>query len=236
MILQVLLFAFLAVCIGLALTFMGYSLFRILFPIWGFFIGLWLGGTAIAGLTGESFLATSFALICGFLLGLAFAVLAYYVYAFAVVLFGTTLGFAIGQGIILMLGIDQGFLSWSVGIITAAVFAYGFVVLNLPKIIIMVATAFAGSSAIIAGFLALFGQVPPERYLSMAMTKATIHTSWFWWLIWLVLAVFGVVVQSALSQSDTFAADYSYDSVTAEQATEPKAEPKKEEKETEKSE
>ena len=230
MLLQVLIFAIMAIAIGLALTFFGYATFRILFPIWGFLVGLWLGAQMMAGFSGGGFLATSIGLIVGFFLGMVFAALAYYVYAFAVILFGATLGFAIGQGFITLLGFNQGAFSWLIGVVFAILFAMAFMSMKLPKVLLMVLTAFAGASAMIAGVLALFGQIPPSR-LGLAFVQPYIHQSWFWWLIWIGLGFFGVMAQYAMSEAanSPIPPEYAYDVTIAEQGkkakkTEPKVE------------
>ena len=217
MILQILLFAILAILIGLGLVFLGYAAFRILFPIWGFFVGLWFGADLIVSLTGGGFLATSLGLILGVIFGLILAGLAYYLYAFAVVLFGATVGYALGAGIMLALGFSGGFMSFLVGLIFAIAFAAAIVSLKFPKVFLMVLTAFAGASALIAGVLALFGQIPPSR-LGLAFVDAYIGNSIFWMIIWLVIGFFGSLVQYQMDQaaSAMVPANYSYEAVTKE--------------------
>lgn len=216
MILQVLLFSVLAILIGLGLAFFGYAAFRIIFPIWGFLIGLWLGGEFAASVFGGGFLTTSLGIIVGIVLGLIFAVLAYYVYAFAVVLWGATLGYALGAGLMAMLGLT-GFLNWVVGVTLAVVFAVVFISTKMPRVALMVVTAFAGSAAIIAGIMALFGQIPPNQ-LGLAMIDNYIRQSWFWWMLWFAFGTFGAVVQNQMAtMADSMVpASYSYDAVVKE--------------------
>jgi len=156
---------------------------------------------------------------------------AYYVYAFAVILFGASLGFALGQGFMLLLGFDRGGFTWLVGVLGAVLLAWCFVSLKFPKVILMMLTAFAGASAVIAGVLALFGQIPPNQ-LGLAFIDAYIRTSWFWWIVWIVLGFFGVMVQYAMSEAAEMPIpdDYAYDAVIAEGKKKPekKAEENKE--------
>ncbi len=218
MILQILLFSVLAILIGLALCFLGYAAFRILFPIWGFLVGLWLGADLVVSTLGGGFLTTSLGIVLGLVLGLVFAAIAYYVYAFAVVLFGATLGYVLGAGFMLLLGVDPGFLTSLVGLVAAILLALGFVYMKFPRVLLMVLTAFAGATAMIAGLLILFGQIPPSQ-LGLGFVNAYIHTSWFWWLIWLVVGLFGAIVQYQtveVAESTMVPAEYSYGAVTKE--------------------
>lgn len=217
MILQILLFAILAILIGLGLVFFGYAAFRVLFPIWGFLIGLWLGADLIVSSTGGGFLATSLGIMLGVILGLIFAGIAYYVYAFAVVLFGLTLGYALGSGLMLALGFQSGFITFLVGAFAAIALAAAFVNLKMPKVYLMVITAFAGASALIAGVLALFGQIPPSR-MGLAFIDNYIGNSIFWLIIWLVIGFFGSAVQYQMDMaaSSMVPASYSYDMAMAD--------------------
>lgn len=185
--------------VGLAFCFFGYQLFRIILPIWAFFIGLWAGMEAVSGLFGAGFLSGSLGLIVGFGFGLLLACIAYFVYSLAVVIFGATVGFALGQGFILLFGFDKGPLSWTVGVIVAVVFAGLFVLAKFPKIFIIILTAFAGAMVVISGVLMLFGVVP-DAPMWFGLTSAIVHNSFLWSLVWIVLAVLGMVFQYALSE------------------------------------
>jgi len=217
MLLQILLFAILAIVIGLALVFFGYAAFRVLFPIWGFLIGLWLGADLIVSSTGGGFLATSLGIMLGVVLGLVFAAIAYYVYAFAVVLFGITLGYALGSGLMLALGFGSGFLTFLVGAFGAIALGAAFVNMKMPKVYLMVITAFAGGSALIAGVLALFGQIPPSR-LGLGMIDNYIGNSVFWLIVWMVIGFMGAAVQYQMDMATNsmIPASYSYDSAMAD--------------------
>jgi len=151
----------------------------------------------------------------GFIIGLVFAALAYFVYELAMIIFGASMGFAIGQGFMFLIGFNAGIWTWMAGFILAVVFALGFMTFKFPKMFLMVATAFAGSSAIIAGFLALFGQVDPSR-LGLAQANMLIHSSWFWWVVWFALAMFGAMIQSAINEMTSVQGKYNYDAYMAE--------------------
>src|SRR2546430_13994768 len=80
------------------------------------------------------------------------------------------------------------------GLIIAVVLAILIVVLNLPKLLIMVFTAWDGAIAMLAGLLILFGQINVP-ILQYGVAVAVVRTSWFWTLAAIVLAILGFLTQ-----------------------------------------
>lgn len=196
--LEVLLFFIFAVIIGLMFTFFGYPFFRVLLPIWGFFAGLMFGFRGIESLLGEGFLTASLGLIVGFLIGLVLAAIAYFMYALAVYMWGISLGYVLGSGLMLALGFNQGFMSVLVGIGGAILLAVLFSMARMPRFLIILLTAAGGAMAVIMGVFALFGEVPTMA-ASLQLTRYMVWGSWFWLIIWAVLAGFGMAFQYALA-------------------------------------
>jgi hypothetical protein len=216
--LEVLLFALLAILVGIGLSFFGYAAFRIILPILGFLVGLWLGMDLVNNFMGNyPLLGVSLGLVVGFILGGVFAAIAYFVYSLAVVIFGVSLGYALGAGIMLMLGMSDGFLTFLVGAIAAVGMAVLFMATNMPKVYIMALTAFAGASALIAGVLVLFGQIPPSQ-LGLAVVDPYIANSLFWLIVWMVVGFLGFFVQYRMVQvaESMVPESYSYEVVTKE--------------------
>jgi hypothetical protein len=216
--LEALLFAILAILVGLGLAFMGYAAFRILLPILAFFAGLWLGMDLVSNFMQDfPIMGVSLGLILGLVLGGIFAAIAYFVYAFAVVIFGISLGYALGAGFMYAIGFPTPVINFMVGVTVAAVMGYLFMKADMPKIYIMGLTAFAGASAMIAGVLVLFGQIPPSQ-LGLSFINAYIAQSWFWILIWLVLGTVGFFTQYQMVQmSQTMVPQaYSYEATKKE--------------------
>jgi hypothetical protein len=211
--LEALLFAILAIVVGLGLAFMGYAAFRILLPIVGFLAGLWLGMDLVTNFA-QSFpiLGISLGLILGLILGAVFAAIAYFVYAFAVLIFGLALGYALGAGFMYAIGFPTPIINFIVGVIVAAVMGYLFTKVDMPKLYIMGLTAFAGASAMIAGILVLFGRIPPSQ-LGLSFIDAYIAQSWFWLLVWVIIGSVGFFAQYQMVQmSQTMVPEvYSYD-------------------------
>ena len=77
---EVLVFVILSVIVGLMFLFFGFPFFRILLPIFGFFVGLAFGFNGLENLLGTGFITGTLGLILGVILGLVFAALAYFFY------------------------------------------------------------------------------------------------------------------------------------------------------------
>jgi Domain of unknown function (DUF4203) len=185
----------LVLLVGAVFCFVGYRFFRILIVIWGFFAGFNLGTAAMTSLFNNAFLGTTTGIVLGLVIGLVFAALAYFFYYFAVVLLGASAGYTLGSGLIGAIGLNNpGFVAVIVGVVLAVVFAFLILVLNLPKILIMVFTALGGAVAMLAGLLILFGQVK-VAYLQYGDAVALVKASWFWSIVAIALAVVGFLAQ-----------------------------------------
>lgn len=211
--LEALLFAVLAIIVGLGLSFMGYAAFRILLPIIGFLAGLWLGMDLVNEFAmNYPLMGISLGLIVGLILGAVFAAVAYLVYSLAVLIFGVSLGYALGAGFMYAIGLQTPFLNFVVGLVAAIALGYAFWKTDMPKLYIMALTAFAGASALIAGALVLFGQIPPSQ-LGLSFVNAYIGQSWFWILIWVIIGSVGFFVQYQMAQmsKNLVPDEYAYD-------------------------
>jgi hypothetical protein len=149
---QGLLLGALAIAIGLAFAFWGFRVFLILLPIWGFFAGFLLGANGVQYIFGEAFLASVTSWVVGFGLGLLFAVLSYLYYWVAVILLGGALGYQLTIGLLQWIGFEaDGIIAFLLAIVGGAIFAVGFFLLQMPAVLVIVATAISGAGATIAG-------------------------------------------------------------------------------------
>lgn len=158
--LQGMLLGALSIAIGLAFAFWGFRVFLILLPIWGFFAGFLVGANGVEYLFGDAFLATSLGWVIGFLLGLLFAVLSYLYYWVAVILLGGVLGYELTLGLLQWIGFDtSGILAFLLALVGGAIFAIGFLLLRMPAVLVIVATAISGAGMTIAGVAIALGIV-----------------------------------------------------------------------------
>ena len=179
---------------GAVLIFGGYRLFIVLLPIWGFFFGLGLGAQTVQIIFGDAFLATITSWVVGFIVGVIFAVLSYLFYIVAVALLAGSFGYALGVGLLTWIGLEFGFIVWAVGIVTGIIVAVLVLVLNIQKYAIIAITAFGGTAAVILVLLASVGGLSPLQLAGNPVASAI--TNSFWWLLFfLVVGIFGFVVQ-----------------------------------------
>lgn len=197
--------ALFAALFGVAFCFLGYRLFLVMLPIWGFFAGFWLGAEVTSLLLGAGFLATTIGWVVGFLVGLLGAILSYLFYLWGVVLIAAGFGAALGSGFMAALGFESGFVVVIVILISAIVVVALTLLLNLQKYVIIAITAIGGANILLLSGLLLFGQVSLEELQITGNTiKPILQDSWFWLVVWLALAVAGFVVQTRANRSYTF--------------------------------
>jgi predicted flap endonuclease-1-like 5' DNA nuclease len=156
---------------GVAGLFWGYRIFRILLPIIGGLAGYLI---AAALFPNSLFLA----LLIGFILAVALAILAYVAWSVMVTISGAILGGSLGAAI--ANGLDLwNWLGWILIIVLAAVGA--FLVWKLRDEVVIILTAIVGAGFIADGLRAWFG---PGAIRGL-----------IWALIFIVLAVIGIVWQ-----------------------------------------
>ena len=186
--------AFLVALVGAAALLVGYRLFRLLLPLFGFVFGFFLGAGFIADWLGEGFLAGLLGIALGLALGIGAAFISYAFWWLGVVIVTAGLGFLLGYAILPAFGLDTEFLAILIGLVVGAAFAVGAIVLHLPRAIIIVETSLWGAAAVIAGVLVLFQQIENEE-LGTGAVLAAISQSFLWTVVWIALAVVGMGIQ-----------------------------------------
>jgi hypothetical protein len=184
-----------AVVAGLVMLFSGQFVLRIVLPIWGFFAGFAFGAGLFAGLADERFLGTVLGWVSGLVFALVFALFAYLYYAVAVIIAMGAFGFAIGSGLVVALGIDWNWVAVLVGLVVGVVLGVLSVVGNMPMIVLAVVASIAGAVSVVAGLMLVFGAMNSADFTRAGFTAA-VQTSWFWYLLLVVLVLVGIVAQT----------------------------------------
>jgi hypothetical protein len=187
-------FGILAIAGGAVFCFRGALAFRILIPIWGAFVGFAAGAGFMASMTGDGFLQTGLAWTVGLVTAAIFFVLAYLYYAVAVVITMASVGFALGSSLMVALNITWSWIIILAGVVLGVVLALSAIIANLPLMLLMVLGAIGGASAMVMGFMLLFGVVNAADFTNPAAT-ITINDQWWWYVLYLVLVVLGILVQ-----------------------------------------
>ncbi len=184
-----------ALLIGMAVCFNGYRWFLIILPIAGFVFGFGLGAQTLQALFGIGFLATATSWIVGFFVGLVFAVLSYLFYIVGVALVTGSWGYGLGVGLMGLIGLGTGLISWLVGLVFGVVIALLALGLNIQKWIIIAVTSFSGSGVIVGTLLFALGKINPADLGTSAVQQA-ISDSFLWLVFYLVLGILGFAAQA----------------------------------------
>ncbi len=189
-----------ALGVGAAFCFAGFKWFLVLLPIWGFLVGFNFGANGIFYLAGadHGFFASALAVVSGLVVGVLFAVLSYLYYYFAVVLLGGALGYMLGIGFMDWLNLGGAeLLTFIVGVLVGAVFAFGFLVLAMPAVLAIWGTAIGGAAAMTAGIALILDRIELSS-LNTGMIGALSNDTQYPW-IWLILGI-GLAVAGAWAQ------------------------------------
>jgi len=190
---ETILVALLALTIGAAFCFGGYKWFMILLPIWGFIFGFALGTDLVSGVYGQSIFSLLVIIVAGIIVGLMIAIAAYLFFDFAVIILSATVGYSLGAGLAIGIGLGSWQVPAFVGILLAATAALLAIRLHLPKYIIIVFATLLGSSAIINGLLILAGMESLGALRHGVFEPITSHPAGF--VLNLVLAGAGLLIQ-----------------------------------------
>ena len=185
----------LALVVGGALALRGYVALRILIAMWGALFGFLLGAGLVAQWTGEGFLAAALGWVVGIVLGLLFGAIAYLYYVVSIVIGMAGIGFALGTGLMAMLHVRWSWVTVLVGILVGVLLAAVAIAADLPSVLLVVLSALGGAVVVVFGLMALFGVVHTSDFTSGEVT-ARLSDSWWWYAVYLVVAVAGVVAQS----------------------------------------
>lgn len=190
-----------AVFAGSVFCFSGYRAFRLIIPIWGAFTGFAVGAGAISAVTGDALLAKPIGWILGLILAMGFALLAYLYFEVAVILALASLGFLVGSTVMTVLGVSWNWLIAGAGVVVGVVFALFAMASNFPRIVLVVVSATAGATAMVAGGMLLTGALNTTD-LTHAYVTERIQDDWWWYLGYVVLVVAGIFSQSAANTED----------------------------------
>lgn len=190
-------FGLLAVVIGAAICFAGLRLWFWLLPVLGFVVGFVGGAALVTWLFGDGFLSTTLGIIVGLVVGVGASLISYLWWYVGAILAAGSAGSALGTTLFATIGIDSSVLLFIIGLVFAAVFIVGALILALPIYIVVVNTAIAGATVIIAGLLLMFDEVQRSEIGTMAAWER-IDGNWLLWLGWVVLAGAGIAAQLSM--------------------------------------
>jgi hypothetical protein len=185
----------LAIVAGGVMLLAGQFVLRLVIPVWGFFAGFAFGAGLVAELADERFLGSVLGWVLGLVFAVVFAVLAYLYYYVAIILAMGAFGFAIGSGVVVALGIDWSCVAVLAGLVVGVILGLVSVLGNMPMIVLVVVSSFAGAVGVVGGLMLLVGSLNSADFTRGDFTT-TVEDGWVWSLLLLVLAVVGIVIQA----------------------------------------
>lgn len=187
------------VLLGLALCLRGYWTLRLILSLWGALIGFGLGASLATWINDDSYLASALGWVIGLALALVFALLAYFYYAVGVILSLGSMGFALGATVTAATGVTWDGLIIAVGMLCGLAVAVLAILADVPMMLLVTLSAIAGASVVVAGGLILTGALDVVDLDSVNATDQ-LDGHWIWTVMFVVLAVFGVLTQLRLTR------------------------------------
>ena len=185
----------LAIIAGLILCFGGRLVLRLVLPIWGFFVGFGFGAGLVAGFSDEHFLGTVLGWVLGLVFALIFAALAYLYFAVAVIIAMTAVGFAVGAGLVVAIGIDWNWVAVLVGVLVGGVMAVASILSNMPMIVLTFVSSIGGALATVGGLMLVTGAMDSADF-DRATIADRVSDDWWWYALFLFLALVGILSQT----------------------------------------
>ena len=186
--------------LGAGACLVGLMLFFFVLPVWGFITGFFVGAAGMEAIFGDGFLSTVSGWIVGFLVGVVFAIFSWLYWYVGTLLAAASLGALLASGLMSAFSIDNGFIVFIASLAGAIIFAWGAYVVALPVYVVVITTAMVGAFGVVAGLLLVFNQLDLDQ-MGYGAAWALIEDSWFWLLIWAVIAAVGLGAQLTQIQS-----------------------------------
>lgn len=190
----------LAIAVGALFCFRGYLAMRVIIPIWGAFVGFFLGASLISSFTDEGFLRNLLGWLVGFGVALLFGLIAYLYYEVSVMIVMASVGFTIGTTVMVALDVTWNWLVILVGVAAGVALAMLAIIADLPTGLLIVLTALAGSSSVVLGLMLLVGRAETAEFRTEIFVQE-IDGAWWWYAIYGVLAIAGIVIQIKMVSS-----------------------------------
>jgi hypothetical protein len=188
------LFGVVAMLAGALLCFRGQLVLRLVFPIWGAFAGFGFGAGLVSAFSDEHFLGTVLGWVLGIVFALIFGLFAYLYYAVGVVIAMASIGFALGSGLVVAVGIDWNWVAVTVGVLLGALVGVAAILTDVPMLLLILLSAAAGAVVMVTGAMLVTGAVDSSTFSDSSFTSR-IDDSWWWYAVFLVLTGAGVLLQ-----------------------------------------
>ncbi len=186
--------ALFALLLAVVVCLAGYRLFIAMLPMWGFFFGFFLGAWGFQALFGVGLLSSVTSWVIGLLVGTLFAAISYLWFIVAVAFNAGSLGFFVGFGLLNLIGWPFGIVPWIVGVVLAVIFAFVTLQYKIYKYMIIATTSILGAAGAIGALMLGPVAIPITRFMENPV-QAIFADSPLWTIVFIAMAVAGIVVQ-----------------------------------------
>lgn len=205
------------ILIGGIFALQGGIIMRIAFPFVGFVTGFSAGAGMVSSVTGDAFLGTLFGWLIGFFVAILFALLAYYYFAFAVVLAFAGFGASLAVALLSTFNLNWNWLVALISISFAILFAVVAISSRLPMTVLVVTSAFFGSTLVIYGLLLVLS-IANFGDFSNGGIYEVIRNNFGTYMLWVTLAITGCITQFKMIALNTkMSKEYWDNSITFEE-------------------
>jgi len=182
---------------GIAFCFTGYKFFRYLLPLWGFIAGFWISEAFVAALFGDSNSAVIAGWIVGVVGGLALAALSYFIYQAALAILGWTFGLWLMAAILGWVGMEPRVLVVILALLGATLIAVLTFQKTIQKYLVIIFTAWIGTTGIVFGLLLLLSPLSHDDFRSglEPLLPSIVQQLWMATVLWIFLALLGIGIQ-----------------------------------------
>ena len=158
-----LLIGLVAIGVGALIAAYGARGFFVLLPLFGFIVGFMVGAQIVSNLFGDGFFATVTSWVVGFVFAAVFAILAgLWWWAAVVILFGVV-GYELGSGVLIAIGLDPGLITFIAGLAAGIALVILALVLDAPTMLVAAVSAFGGAAYVIAGLYLILNQITVDQ-------------------------------------------------------------------------
>jgi hypothetical protein len=190
----------LGIVLGGAFCFAGFRWFLLLLPVWGLFAGFMVGAQATAALLGEGFLVSVLGIVVGVVLALVFALLSYLYWWGAVLVVAGSLGYWLTHWLLSLIGFSgDGVVITIIAIVGGVAVGLVALLINAPKYVAIILTAFSGAAWLVAGIALIPGIISTAELANGALV-ALYKESWVWIVLWAVVAAAGIIAQLQMTR------------------------------------
>ncbi len=184
--------AAISLIVGALLVLRGYTTMRLAVSALGAFVGFTLGGTLVAQQTHTRFLTGAPGWIGAILGGLVLGALAFSFYRAGITLSFGALGYGLATMVLPTMGVTENWLLQAIAVLVALAFIVPAILLDLPGIVIVLATSLIGADLVVMAVRLFTGNVALEE---LSAQNQRVGLTGFWWVVVVGVALLGVVVQ-----------------------------------------